>query len=146
VVATPTLVHDDAILPSRRFRLSRNRAIAILRITVAGIFMAHAIVRIIKGTIPGFGGFLERTGFPAGVELVWAITAFEVIGGALLAMGRWTRLLSAGFAFILVVGIVIIHWRLGWFVGEHGNGGSEYSVALLAALLVIAADDESRSS
>ena len=28
-----------------------------------------------------------------------------------------------------------------WFVGEHGVGGSEYSVALLAMLLAIAAHD-----
>ena len=32
--------------------------------------------------------------------------------------------------------IWLIHRHNGWFVGEHGVGGSEYSVALLAMLLV----------
>jgi putative oxidoreductase len=48
-----------------------------------------------------------------------------------------------GFGVILLVGIALIHRHLGWFVGEHGTGGSEYSVSLLLALLVIAAADRS---
>ncbi len=42
---------------------------------------------------------------------------------------------------IASVGIVLIHRHLGWFVGEHGTGGSEYSVALIFMLLVLAAGD-----
>ena len=44
-------------------------------------------------------------------------------------------------AVIVAVGIYLIHRHNGWFVGEHGVGGSEYSVALLAMLLAIAAHD-----
>jgi putative oxidoreductase len=32
---------------------------------------------------------------------------------------------------------------LGWFVGEHGVGGMEYSLCLLVALIAIAAHDRS---
>jgi putative oxidoreductase len=42
---------------------------------------------------------------------------------------------------IASVGIILIHRHLGWFVGEHGTGGSEYSVALIVMLLVLAAGD-----
>ena len=42
---------------------------------------------------------------------------------------------------IASVGIVLIHRHLGWFVGEHGTGGSEYSVALIVMLLVLATAD-----
>jgi putative oxidoreductase len=45
---------------------------------------------------------------------------------------------------IVAGGIVLIHARLGWFVGEHGTGGSEYSVALLVLLLLIAAQDRAK--
>jgi len=41
--------------------------------------------------------------------------------------------------------MVIIHWRLGWFVGEHGSDGMEYSVSLMVSLLVIAAADAATS-
>ena len=36
---------------------------------------------------------------------------------------------------------MIIHARLGWFVGEHGTGGMDYSLSLMVSLLVIAAAD-----
>ena len=58
-----------------------------------------------------------------------------------MALGFRTRYMAAGFGVILLSGIVLIHRHLGWFVGEHGTGGSEYSVALLLALLVIASAD-----
>ena len=41
-------------------------------------------------------------------------------------------------------GIVLIHRHFGWFVGEHGTGGSEYSVALIVLLLIVIADDHDR--
>jgi putative oxidoreductase len=43
---------------------------------------------------------------------------------------------------MLSVGIVIIHMGEGWFNGEFGTGGCEYSVTLIAALIVIASSDK----
>lgn len=119
-----------------------STALLVLRIGIPALFMAHATVRLLPpGTVTGFGAFLERAGFSHGVLLVWAITAFELVGGTLMIMGKFTRCLAAGFIALLLAGIVIIHYKLGWFVGEHGSGGSEYSVALILALIVIAAAD-----
>ena len=56
---------------------------------------------------------------------------------------RWA---ASGLVVIVAVGIWLIHRHNGWFVGEHGVGGSEYSVALLAMLLVIAAHDAAGAS
>ncbi|KIO77499.1 hypothetical protein TH53_09175 [Pedobacter lusitanus] len=110
-----------------------------MRYAVAFIFLAHATVRVTGGTVNRFGEFLTGKGFIFGTPLVWLITAFELAGGLLLALGYFTKWLSAGFIAILTIGIVIIHAEKGWFVGEHGEGGSEYSVILIIALLVIAA-------
>ncbi|MGL5888807.1 MAG: DoxX family protein, partial [Bacteroidia bacterium] len=114
-------------------------ALLIMRVTLALIFSAHAVTRIINETIPQFGGFLESKGFPAGNAIVWCITILEIVGGLMLALGFMQRLLAYLFIALLVAGIVLIHAQLGWWVGEHGDGGSEYSVALIAGLLVIAA-------
>lgn len=58
---------------------------------------------------------------------------------------RWhLRWAAAVLMAIVSEGIVLIHRHIGWFVGEHGVGGSEYSVALLLLLLLIAADDAAR--
>ncbi|MET3879027.1 DoxX family protein [Chitinophaga sp. OAE865] len=124
--------------------LSLKQSLLILRIAVAVIFPAHAIVRICNGSIPQFGAFMESKGLPYGVAWVWAITAYEIAGGLLLLLGIYTRLLSAGFIILLLAGIVLIHASLGWFVGEHGTGGCEYSVILIVALLVVAAEKRER--
>ncbi|HEY8954183.1 DoxX family protein [Chitinophaga sp.] len=126
--------------------LSLKQSLLILRIAVAVIFLAHAIVRISNGSIPQFSEFMESKGLPYGVAWVWAITAYEITGGILLLLGKYTRWLSAGFIILLLVGIVLIHASLGWFVGEHGTGGCEYSVLLIVALLVIAAAQRERIS
>jgi putative oxidoreductase len=74
--------------------------------------------------------------------LVWGITVFELAAGSMLMIGYRARVAALGFIAMLLAGIVLIHRHLGWFVGEHGTGGSEYSVALILALLVIAAADD----
>ncbi|NCP64434.1 MAG: DoxX family protein [Paraglaciecola sp.] len=108
----------------------------------AVFFLAHAVVRIVNDTIPQFAEFMGNLGFPAPVIVVWLITLLEIVGGIALMVGRYTRPVVISFMAIVVGGIALIHWRFGWFVGEHGTGGSEYSVCLLLCLLVIAAADK----
>lgn len=116
-------------------------ALRLLRIVTALLFIAHASMRFVLGTIPQFGGFMESQGFPHGQAWVLAITFYELGAGSLLILNRGVRWAASGLAVIVAVGIWLIHRHNGWFVGEHGVGGSEYSVALLAMLLVIAARD-----
>lgn len=118
--------------------------LAIARIAVAGLFLAHAVARIYLGTIPQFGEFLESRGFPAGELWVWAITATEIVSGLLLAAGRQVQIAASGLLFIAGGGIFLIHRHFGWFVGEHGTGGMEYSAALIVLLLIVIAEDHDR--
>lgn len=121
-------------------------ALRLLRIVTSLLFMAHASMRFVLGTIPQFGVFMESQGFPHGQAWVLAITAYELGAGSLLLLNRGVRWAASGLAAIVATGIWLIHRHNGWFVGEHGTGGSEYSVALLAMLLVIAAQDATRAS
>lgn len=122
--------------------ISLEKTLILLRISVAIIFLSHAIMRVMNSTIGRFGDFLGSKGFPFGEIWVWTITAFEIIGGILLSLGYFTKWLAAGFILMLIAGIILIHASLGWFVGEHGTGGSEYSFILIMALLTIAAADK----
>ena len=121
-------------------------ALRLLRIVTALLFMAHASMRFVLGTIPQFGVFMESQGFPHGQAWVLAITCYELAAGSLLILNRGVRWAASGLAVIVAVGIGLIHRHNGWFVGEHGIGGSEYSVALLAMLLVVAAHDAGTTS
>lgn len=116
------------------------------RIAVAGFFTAHAVARIILGTIPQFAIFMETRGFPAAEAWVWAITVTEIVAGALLVAGRHVRIAASALLAIAGGGIFLIHRHFGWFVGEHGTGGSEYSVALIVLLFIVIADDHDRRS
>lgn len=122
--------------------ISLKASLYFLRFSVSFIFLVHAVVRISNSTIGRFGEFLEGKGFPNGAVWVYGITAFEIVGGLLLMIGYFTKILSAGFIFLLVVGIVLIHAEHGWFVGEHGSGGCEFSFILIAALTVVAASND----
>ena len=124
--------------------ISLAQALMVVRIVTALLFMAHAAVRIANGTIPQFGKFMASVGFPAGEAVVWTITIVELIAGTLLILNRYVRVAATALFAIAATGIVLIHRHLGWFVGEHGTGGSEYSVALMVLLIVIAAADRSR--
>jgi putative oxidoreductase len=122
--------------------VSPQRALVLLRLALAIFFMAHAVVRLVlPGNIPGFAAYLTNKGFPFSLAIVWAITVYEISAGTLLILGKWVRWCAAGLFFIAAMGIVIIHAQLGWFVGEHGVGGMEYSLCLMVSLLVIAAFD-----
>lgn len=121
--------------------LSQAHALVVLRATIALLFMAHAVVRLVNGSVAQFAAFLEAAGFPAGTVWVLAISAYEIVAGLMIAIGVGVRWWCGGLFAIAAIGIVLIHARLGWFVGEHGTGGVEYSLALMAALLVIAAAD-----
>lgn len=109
------------------------------RILVAGLFMAHGIIRAVAGTVDDFGAFLDSRGFPVGLVLAWMITIYEIAGGAALAAGKWTRPLALGFVAHQVMGIILVHAKNGWFVVGHGTYGVEYSVLLIGSCLLIAA-------
>lgn len=128
-------------LPSIPLRAS----LVALRVSTALLILAHAVVRVANGSIPQFGRFLEEKGFPNGVAWVWAITVVELSASVLLLARRQVQWAALAQFAILATGIVLIHASNGWFVGEHGTGGMEYSVALMVMLLVVAAEDGERA-
>lgn len=119
--------------------ISQEHAIVLLRVFLSVIFISHAIVRITGGTIERFAGFLDGKGFVMSTAIVWLITLFELAGGTLLALGYFTKWIATGFILQIALGIVIIHWANGWWVGEHGSGGMEYSVLIIVALIPVMA-------
>ena len=121
--------------------LSPAHARLLARVGVALLFLLHAVVRVVQGTIPSFAAFMENVGFPNGTVTVWAITLAELGASAMLALGRNVRIAAFVLSAIAIGGIALIHRHFGWFVGEHGTGGSEYSVALLIILVIIAATE-----
>ncbi len=113
-------------------------ALTALRVVVSLLLIVHGIARVVLGIVDDFGVFLAGVGFPLGAVLAWAVTVLEIAGGGLLAAGKWIRPLALYFAAQLVLGIVLVHAREGWFVVGAGRNGMEYSVLLIVVLLALA--------
>jgi putative oxidoreductase len=113
-------------------------ALTLLRAGTAMVMIVHGVARAWLGIVDDFGGAFNAWGFPAGLALAWTITIVEIVGGTLLAAGIFVLPLCAWFAFQLLMGIYLIHGRVGWFVVGAGRNGMEFSAVLLLCLAVIA--------
>ena len=111
-------------------------ALGALRIVVAILLFIHGAYRAISGGVAGFGEFLSGAHFPFGLAIAWGITTAEIVGTVALASGLFVRPLALYYATVLLMGIVLVHGREGWFVVGGGRNGVEYSVLLIAVLLV----------
>jgi putative oxidoreductase len=103
--------------------------------------MAHGFQRLYYSTVNDFGEFLNAKGFPIGPVLAWSITLFELIGGLMLMLGKFTRWICFAWMIVIVMGIILVHAQNGWFVVGPSTGGVEYSIALLLMLITLASHD-----
>lgn len=114
--------------------------IRLLRLLLAGMLMAHGWARLLAEGVVPFGGFLDGQGFPLGLYIAWAITMFEITGTIAFALGRFVPQTAFLFSLIYASGIVLVHAPVGWFVVGLGRNGMEYSVLLIACLLLVGAE------
>jgi putative oxidoreductase len=108
-----------------------------LRVALAALLAIHGWARWIAGGVPPFGAFLDAQGLPGGFFIAAAITAVEILGSFLFAIGRFVPILAAIYAAIIAAGILLVHAKEGWFVVGLGRNGAEFSVLLLVALLCV---------
>ncbi|MCC6280309.1 MAG: DoxX family protein [Saprospiraceae bacterium] len=115
-------------------------SLLLIRLAVAFIFLTHGITRVYIGGVKPFGEqFLDAVGFaPLGLYIAWAITLFELVGGTLLLLGKFVRPIAVLFVFNLLMGIVLVHFKEGWFVVGAGRNGFEYSFVLIVCLVSLA--------
>lgn len=105
---------------------STAHGIALLRIALGTMFVAHALLKVFVFTLPGTAGFFASIGLPG--FLAYPVVAAELLGGAALLLGFQTRLVSAALVPILL-GAAWAHAGNGW-VFSAPNGGWEYPVYL----------------
>ncbi|HEY8564063.1 MAG TPA: DoxX family protein [Beijerinckiaceae bacterium] len=107
-----------------------------LRAALGAMFIAHALLKVLVFTMPGFEGFLAKVGLPT--VLAWPIVLAELVGGAAILLGVYGRLASLALLPVLL-GALAIHAPNGWLF-TAANGGWEYpaflTVAAVAHILV----------
>jgi putative oxidoreductase len=72
-----------------------------------------------------------------GSPLAWAITLAEIVRGSPLALGWNVRYCLLFHTVIIVMGTILVHARLGWFVVGLRGGGVEYSLLILSVMALL---------
>ena len=113
------------------------RAFLALRVVVAGLLATHGWARLLSGGVEPFGVWLDSQGLPFGIGIAASVTALEILGTPLLALGRWVTGLCVAYCAVYATGAVMVHLPDGWFVVGLGRNGMEYSVLLIVCLALL---------
>jgi putative oxidoreductase len=84
--------------------------------------------------LPGTAEFFRSIGYPGWTA--YATFAAELVGGALLLVGVWSRTVAVLLIPVLI-GALTVHAGNGW-VFSNPNGGWDYPVFLIVASAVVA--------
>lgn len=115
--------------------LPRNAdlAAALLRVTSGGLFVAHALLKIVVFTPAGTAGFFQSIGLPG--PLAYLVILVELLGGIALIAGFKTRVIALALVPLLLGAAWFGHGANGFFF-QNANGGWEYPVFWAVTLAV----------
>lgn len=132
------LRHEISITP-KVFMMNPTNATFLLRLAVAIILLTHSLPAIFSGDVNGFGdAYLNHAGFaPIGVPLAWAVKLSHVAAAIGFLLEKYVKPLGIITILVFLAGIVMVHFKEGWFVVGGGENGWEYNFLLIIAVLTI---------
>jgi putative oxidoreductase len=107
--------------------------VALLRVSLGVIWVAHALSKLLVFTLPGTAAYFASVGLPG--LLAYPVFAVELLGGAALILGVYARQVSLALVPIMAVA-AWVHFPNGW-VHTSPNGGRECPVFLIMASLAL---------
>ena len=120
--------------------------LAILRVAVGVIMLAHGINHIFRGgKIQGTAGWFASLGMKPGILHAWLASLTEVGAGAMLIAGLFTPLAAAGVVGTMTVALITNHLRNGFFIFRPGEG-YEYVASLICSGLALGAMGPGKAS
>lgn len=112
---------------------NRSWGITVLRVAVGIVFLMHGIQKLFSIGVPGVEGFMGSLGIPFPRFFGVVLTLVELFAGASLILGVATRLAALLLAFDMLVAILKVHLKNGFFLPN----GVEFALTLLAANLCL---------
>lgn len=120
----------QAIAPNRL----RGWGATVLRAVVGLIFVAHGAQKLFGEGFGGVASMMEGLGMPAPSLAAVALVLVELLGGAALILGLFTRLAAVPLAFSMLVATLLVHLPNGFF---SSSGGIEYTLLLTVACVAL---------
>jgi putative oxidoreductase len=99
-------------------------------VVVGIVFLAHGLQKVLQFGIGGFAGNLEGMGVPLPLFFAAIVTLVELLGGAALILGLFTRVAAVLVAIDMLVAILMVHLPNGFFTMSNGF---EFPLTLLGA-------------
>ena len=118
---------------------SQHVGIALLRVSLGAMWIAHALLKWFVFTLPGTATFFASVGLPG--FLAYPVFVVELAGGIALVLGVYARQVSLALAPVMLV-VTWVHLPNGW-VHTSPGGGWEYPLflAITSIVLWLCADD-----
>ena len=105
----------------------------VLRVSLGVMYIAHSLLlKYFVFTLAGTAQFFASLGLPP--VLAYVVFWAELIGGVMLVLGVWPRVVALALVPVLV-GALWVHAGNGW-VFSAANGGWEYPLFLIVVSLV----------
>jgi putative oxidoreductase len=108
----------------------------LVRVTVGLMLVPHGWMKLFGGGLDGTAKFMAQIGLEPAYPLALYIALLELIGGAMLALGLFTRPIAVLVAGFMAVSALYVHGANGflWI-----KGGFEYPLfwGLMAAVVAI---------
>jgi len=108
-------------------------AALLLRLTLGGLFLAHASLKLFVFTPAGTAKFFGSIGLPE--QLAYIVITAEILAGVALILGLYTRWAALAAVPILLGAIFTVHGAAGFFF-NNPHGGWEYPAFWAVALIV----------
>jgi putative oxidoreductase len=124
-----------------------NLGVTTARVLIGGLFAGHGAQKLFGWFgghgVEGTGGFFETLGLKPGRRHATAAGLAETVGGTLLALGALTPVAASMLSGTMVTAIRKVHARNGvWST----NGGYEYNLVILGALMALSERGPGRPS
>lgn len=111
----------------------KDWGIALLRVTVGMVFLAHGGQKLFQYGFNGVAGMFTKMGIPLPMIAATVVTAVEFLGGLALVLGLFTRWAALLLAINMLVAVVKVHLPAGFFLPR----GYEYALTLLLANIAL---------
>ena len=115
--------------------VSTSYAALVLRLTLGGMYLAHALLKLVVFTLPGAAHYFTSLGLPG--SLAYVVTFAELGGAFLLLTGLGSRWVALALIPDLLGAILWVHGAHGWLFSNAG-GGWEYPAVLVAVSAAVA--------
>lgn len=113
--------------------LASQSGIALLRVSLGVMWIAHALLKLFVFSLPGTAQFFDSVGIPG--FLAYPVFAVELAGGIALVAGFYARQVSLLLAPVMLAA-ASVHFSNGWLHTSAG-GGWEYPVFLTVASVAL---------